>query len=248
MYERFTDRARRVMERAAREARRLNHLHIGSEHILLGLVKEDTGVAANVLKNLDVNPHKVRVEIEKVVQAGPDKVTPGKRPHGPEADRVIGHAAEEARNFDHQYVGTEHLLVGLLREQEGVAARVLVKFGLKLEDVREEVLALLGQHMATEEGSSAAEDDQAAVDQDAARDVPSELQDHPLVERLCRMIEDLFDQKLACVAEQDFEQAVHARDHELALRQSLRQIVEVLKHHPTLGREAEDPNGHSELG
>jgi ATP-dependent Clp protease ATP-binding subunit ClpC len=147
MYERFTDRARKVMQLANQEAQRFNHEYIGTEHILLGLVKEGSGVAANVLKNLDVDLRKIRLEVEKLVQSGPDMVTMGKLPQTPRAKKVIEYAIEEARNLNHNYVGTEHLLLGLLREEEGVAAQVLRNLGLKLEDVREEVLNLLGHNM-----------------------------------------------------------------------------------------------------
>jgi ATP-dependent Clp protease ATP-binding subunit ClpC len=147
MYERFTDRARKVMQLANQEAQRFNHEYIGTEHILLGLVKEGSGVAANVLKNLDIDLRKIRLEVEKIVQAGPDMVTMGRLPQTPRAKKVIEYSIEEARNLNHNYVGTEHLLLGLLREQEGVAAQVLMNLGLKLEDVREEVLNLLGHNM-----------------------------------------------------------------------------------------------------
>ncbi len=144
MFERFTDRARKVMALANQEAQRFNHEYIGTEHILLGLVKEGSGVGANVLKNLDVDLRKVRLEVEKLVKSGPETVTMGKLPQTPRAKKVIEYAIEEARNLNHNYVGTEHLLLGLLREQDGVAAQVLMNLNLKLEDVREEVLNLLG--------------------------------------------------------------------------------------------------------
>jgi len=147
MYERFTDRARKVMQLANQEAQRFNHEYIGTEHILLGLIKEGSGVAANVLKNLDVDLRKIRLEVEKLVQSGPDMVTMGRLPQTPRAKKVIEYSMEEARNLNHNYVGTEHILLGLLREQEGVAAQVLMNLGLKLEDVREEVLNLLGHGM-----------------------------------------------------------------------------------------------------
>ncbi len=123
MFERFTDRARKVMALANQEAQRFNHEYIGTEHILLGLVKEGSGVGANVLKNLDVDLRKVRMEVEKLVKAGPDMVTMGKLPQTPRAKKVIEYAIEEARNLNHNYVGTEHLLLGLLREHDGVAAQ-----------------------------------------------------------------------------------------------------------------------------
>jgi ATP-dependent Clp protease ATP-binding subunit ClpC len=153
MYERFTDRARKVMQLANQEAQRFNHEYIGTEHMLLGLVKEGTGVAANVLKNLDVDLRKIRLEVEKLVQSGPEMITMGKLPQTPRAKKVIEYSMEEARNLNHNFVGTEHILLGLLREQEGVAAQVLMNLGLKLEEVREEVLNLLGNGLEGGEGS-----------------------------------------------------------------------------------------------
>ena len=152
MYERFTDRARKVMQLANQEAQRFNHEYIGTEHILLGLVKEGSGVAANVLKNLEVDLRKIRLEVEKLVQSGPEMVTMGKLPQTPRAKKVIEYSMEEARNLNHNYVGTEHILLGLLREQEGVAAQVLMNLTLKLEEVREEVLNLLGHGLEGGEG------------------------------------------------------------------------------------------------
>src|SRR6201995_3912489 len=153
MFERFTDRARKVMALANQEAQRFNHEYIGTEHILLGLVKEGSGVGANVLKNLDVDLRKVRLEVEKLVKSGPDMVTMGKLPQTPRAKKVIEYAIEEARSLNHNYVGTEHLLLGLLREHDGVAAQVLMNLGLKLEEVREEVLNLLGGGVESEGNS-----------------------------------------------------------------------------------------------
>ena len=152
MFERFTDRARKVMALANQEAQRFNHEYIGTEHILLGLVKEGSGVGANVLKNLGVDLRKVRLEVEKLVKSGPETVTMGKLPQTPRAKKVIEYAIEEARNLNHNYVGTEHLLLGLLREQDGVAAQVLIVLGLRLEEVREEVLNLLGAGVDAEDG------------------------------------------------------------------------------------------------
>ena len=152
MYERFTDRARKVMQLANQEAQRFNHEYIGTEHMLLGLVKEGTGVAANVLKNLGVDLRKIRLEVEKLVQSGPEMITMGKLPQTPRAKKVIEFSMEEARNLNHNFVGTEHILLGLLREHEGVAAQVLMNLDLKLEDVREEVLNLLGNGLEGGEG------------------------------------------------------------------------------------------------
>jgi len=132
------------MALANQEAQRFNHEYIGTEHILLGLVKEGSGVGATVLKNLDVDIKKLRLAVEKRVKSGPDMVTMGKLPQTPRAKKVIEYAIEEARALNHNYVGTEHILLGLLRETEGIAAQVLMDMDMKLEDVRQEVLNLLG--------------------------------------------------------------------------------------------------------
>ncbi len=151
MFERFTDRARKVMALANQEAQRLRHEYIGTEHILLGLVKEGSGVGANVLKNFDIDLEKVRAEVDKLVRQGPADPTVGKLPQTPRAKKVIEYAIMEARGLNHHYVGTEHLLLGLLREQDGVAAQVLMNVGLKLDGVREEVLNLLGAGLEIQE-------------------------------------------------------------------------------------------------
>ena len=143
------------MALANQEAQRFNHDVIGTEHILLGLVKEGSGVGATVLKNFDVDIKKLRLEVEKHVKSGPDMVTMGKLPQSPRAKKVIEYAIEEARALNHNYVGTEHILLGLLRESEGIAAQVLIGLGLKLEDVRQEILNLLG---AGSDGAPAALD------------------------------------------------------------------------------------------
>jgi ATP-dependent Clp protease ATP-binding subunit ClpC len=143
MYERFTDAARKVMQLANQEAERYKGEYIGTEHILLGLVKEDSGVAANLLKSLDVDVAKIRLEAERIVPSGPEMVTMGMLPRTTRVKKVIEYSMEEARKLNHNYVGTEHILLGLSREQEGVAAQVLMNLGLKLEDVREAVLKLL---------------------------------------------------------------------------------------------------------
>jgi four helix bundle protein len=144
MFERFTDRARKVMALANQEAQRFNHEYIGTEHILLGLVKEGSGVGATAMKNLGVDIKKLRLEVEKLVKSGPDMVTMGKLPQTPRAKRAIEYAIEEALALNHNYVGTEHILLGLLRERDGVAAQVLMNLGLTLDGVRNEVLKLLG--------------------------------------------------------------------------------------------------------
>jgi ATP-dependent Clp protease ATP-binding subunit ClpA len=144
MYQNFTDQARKVMQLANQEAQRFNHEYIGTEHILLALVKEGEGVAANVLKNLGVSLRKIRIEVEKLVQSGPDPVTMGKLPKTPRAKMVLAFSKEEAERFRQDHVGTEHILLGLLREGDNVAGQVLTNLGLELEEVRQEVLGVLG--------------------------------------------------------------------------------------------------------
>lgn len=149
MYERFTDRARKVMHLANEEAHRFNHEYIGTEHVLLGLIKEGSGVAAHVLKGMEVDLRIVRLEVEKIVQPGPKVVATGKLPQTPRTRRVVELAVEEARRLGHNYVGTEHLLLGLLREDEGLAAQVLLNLGVKLAVVRDKVLALVSGSLTT---------------------------------------------------------------------------------------------------
>ena len=144
MFDRFTDRARKVMGLARQEAQRFSHDYIGTEHILLGLVQEGSGVAASVLKNLDIDLKKIRHEVEKLVSNGTTMVTMGQLPFTPRAKKVLELSLEEASNLGHTYIGTEHLLLGLIRESEGIAAQVLSNLKVKLDDVREEVLELLG--------------------------------------------------------------------------------------------------------
>ena len=150
MFDRFTDRAKKVMNLARQEAQRFNHEYLGTEHILLGLVHEGSGVAANVLRQMNIDLAKIRSEVEKLVKTGPSMVTMGQLPFTPRAKKVLELSMEEASNLGHNYIGTEHLLLGLIKENEGIAAKVLTNLNVKLEDVREEVLEFLGAD-ATEE-------------------------------------------------------------------------------------------------
>ena len=166
MFDRFTDRAKKVMSFARQEAQKFNHEYIGTEHVLLGLVQEGSGVAANVLKNMSIDLEKVRHEVEKIVKTGPAMVTMGQLPFTPRAKKVLELSMEEASQLSHNYIGTEHLLLGLIKENEGIAAQVLMNLGVKLEDVRDEVLEFLGasdnsnddedepEHMASSTSSS----------------------------------------------------------------------------------------------
>jgi len=147
MFNRFTERARKVILLAKEEAKRFNHDYIGTEHILLGLVREGEGVAAAVLASFGLSPEKIRLEVEKLVQPGPSTVISGDLPFTPKAKKVIELAMDEARSLGHNYIGTEHLLLGLIREGEGVASQVLMNLGLEFDKVREEVMNLLGSEI-----------------------------------------------------------------------------------------------------
>jgi ATP-dependent Clp protease ATP-binding subunit ClpC len=142
VFERFTDRARRVVVLAQEEARMLDHNYIGTEHILLGLIHEGEGVAAQVLESLNVSLEVVRIQVEEIIGQG--KVTPsGHIPFTPRAKKVLELSLREALQLHHNYIGTEHILLGLVREGEGVAAQVLQKLGADLNRVRQQVIQLL---------------------------------------------------------------------------------------------------------
>ena len=143
-FNRFTERARKVILLAKEEAKRFSHDYIGTEHILLGLIKEGEGVAAAVLTSLGLDSENIRSEVEKLVQPGPSKVMTDDMPFTPRAKKVIELAMDEARSLGHNYIGTEHILLGLIREGDGVASQVLMNMGLDLKSVRDEVLNLLG--------------------------------------------------------------------------------------------------------
>ena len=153
MTERFTDRFRKVMALANQEACRLNHEYIGTEHILLGLIKEGSGVGATVLKDLNMDLKRIKLDVEKVLKSGPDIVTMGKLPQTPRAKRVIEHSVEYARTLRHYYVGTEHLLYGyvgtehllygLIVENGGVAAQILMNNNLNEDKIKKSLESLL---------------------------------------------------------------------------------------------------------
>lgn len=144
MFNRFTERARKVIVFAKEEARRLNHDYIGTEHLLLGLIREGEGVAAAVLQKLGLDLETIRIEVEKLVHPGPQTQVLGDIPFTPRSKKALELSAEEARALGHNYIGTEHLLLGLVKEGEGMAYRVLLNLGLDLGKVRHEVMELLG--------------------------------------------------------------------------------------------------------
>src|SRR6266566_3439565 len=151
-FDQFTARARRVLTLAQEEALRFNHNYIGTEHLLLGLVREGEGVAAKVLANLGVELNKVRSAVEFIIGRG-DRAVMGEIGLTPRAKKVIELAVDEARRLGHHYIGTEHLLLGLVREGEGIAAGVLESLGVSLDKVRAEVTRILSQSMPQDAAS-----------------------------------------------------------------------------------------------
>ena len=235
MFERFTDRARRVMVLAQEEARLLNHNHIGTEHLLLGLVHEGEGVAAQALESLGVSLTAVRQQVEEIIGRG-QQASSGRIPFTPRAKKVLELSRREALAMGHNYVGTEHILLGLLREGDGVAAQVLVRMGADLNGVRQQVILILSGRQDKDEpkgGRAARRADKAA-----------RRQHGPLPEILGRVesidsqlsaigqrvgagpdVSDL-DQRIA-QARRDKEAAAGAEDYEgaAALRDQERQLL-----------------------
>ena len=150
VFERFTERARRVVVLATEEARRLGHNYIGTEHILLGLVHEGEGVAAKALESLEISLEDVRQQVEEIIGEGGSPPT-GHIPFTPRAKKVLELSLRESRHLGHNYIGTEHILLGLIREGEGVGPQVLTKHGVSMERVREEVVSLLQDYVHQED-------------------------------------------------------------------------------------------------
>jgi ATP-dependent Clp protease ATP-binding subunit ClpC len=142
MFNRFTDRARRVVVLAQEEARMLNHNYIGTEHILLGLIHEGEGVAAKALESLGISLEGARQQVEEIIRRG-QQAPSGHIPFTPRAKKVLELSLREAQQLGHNYIGTEHILLGLIREGKGVAAQVLVKLGADLNRARQQVVQLL---------------------------------------------------------------------------------------------------------
>src|SRR5437763_1330486 len=155
MFERFTDRARRVVVLAQEEARMLNHNYIGTEHILLGLIHEGEGVAAKALESLGISLEGVRQQVEEIIGQG-QQAPSGHIPFTPRAKKVLELSLREALQLGHNYIGTEHILLGLIREGEGVAAQVLVKLGADLNRVRQQVIQLLSGYQGKEPAAAGA--------------------------------------------------------------------------------------------
>ena len=143
MYERMTDRARKVLQLANREAQQMQHEFIGTEDVLLGLVREGQGVAANVLREWKIDLENVKIKVDKLTSKGSKLGIKGRLPNAPQMKKIIDYAIEEAKTMGHEYVGTEHLLLGLLRDEEGIGGQALRNLNATLDDIRERVLVLL---------------------------------------------------------------------------------------------------------
>jgi ATP-dependent Clp protease ATP-binding subunit ClpA len=157
-FDKFTERARKVLSLAQEEAQRFQHNYIGTEHLLLGLVREREGVAANALNNLDISLEKVRNAVEFIIGRG-DRVVLGEVGLTPRAKKVIELAVDEARRLNHPYIGTEHILLGLVREGEGIAAGVLQSLGVKLDVLRTAILSILQQEETPDTSENLAPDE-----------------------------------------------------------------------------------------
>ena len=236
MFEKFTDRARKALALANQEAQRFNHEYIGTEHILLGLVKEGSGIGGAVLKRLGVDLRKVRLEVERLIKPGPEMVTMGKLPQTPRAKRVVEHAIEEARNLYHNYVGTEHLLLGLLRERDGVACQVLMNMGLKPDEVREEVMKFLGvgfENEATTAIPGAAPSEGLARSPASGRGGPSDWPgvvaavDDTLIGLLGLAVRELDCRKDEAVRVANYERAAALRNVSIEVREVSRAALEL---------------------
>ena len=222
MFERFTDRARRVVVLAQEEARMLDHNYIGTEHILLGLIREGDGVAARVLESLRISLDAVRQKVEEIIGRG-EQAPSGHIPFTPRAKKVLELSLREALLLDHNYIGTEHILLGLIREGKGVAPQVLVTLGADLGRVRQQVIQLL--HDRQDEGVSGGG---SPLSGDALLQVDMLDRRLTAIERWVGLRPDLddLDEEIARVRQekraaidrqQDFEAAVALREQEMQL-------------------------------
>jgi ATP-dependent Clp protease ATP-binding subunit ClpC len=224
MFERFTDRARRVVVLAQEEARMLNHAHIGTEHLLLGLVHEGQGVAARALEALGISLEAVRREVEEVIGRG-ERPPAGHIPFTPRAKKVLELSLRESTQLGHEYIGTEHILLGLLREGEGVAAQVLVKMGTDLNRVRQQVIEVL--HGRSGERPPSGRRARARSAGDLLERLDALDQRLEAIERWVGLRPDLRDldeeiarvrrEKEAAIEAQDFKTAAALRDKEREL-------------------------------
>jgi ATP-dependent Clp protease ATP-binding subunit ClpC len=203
-FDKFTDHSRKVMSLAQEEARRFKHNYIGTEHLLLGLVREDKGVAAQVLRSLGIELDKVRSQVEFIIGRG-DRLVLGEIGMTPRAKKVIELAVGEAQLLNHQYIGTEHLLLGMIREGHGIAAGVLESLGVNLQNLRAQTLQVLSQS-----GSTATSSPTLSI---------SELKESVAT------LELVLHEKEQAVQAQEYELAAELRAKEIELRKQISRLV-----------------------
>src|SRR5579871_4005742 len=205
-FDKFTERARKVLSLAQEEAQRFNHNYIGTEHLLLGLVREGDGVAAKVLSNLGVELNKVRSAVEFIIGRG-DRIVLGEIGLTPRAKKVIELAVDEARRLNHHYIGTEHLLLGLVREGQGIAAGVLESFGVNLEKARAETFRMLSMWKLS---------DHVVINDPSS--VAKYLEDAVIA------LEGIHNEKEAAIRRKNFELAAELSGREVALRDRIAKL------------------------
>jgi hypothetical protein len=240
MFQRFTDRARGVVVLAQEEARTLNHDYIGTEHLLLGLIREAEGVAARALESLGISLEAVRQQVTEIIGRG-EQTSAGHIPFTPRSKKVLELSLREALQLGHNYIGTEHILLGLIREGDGVAAQVLVRLGADLNRVRQQVIQLLHGY------GSAADDVTGSALESRLSAVEQRVGIAPDTGDLDRQIEQARRERNAAIAGQDYERAASLRDREkelLAEKASRHQ--EWTAAHPDLPSLAEKVRQHSE--
>lgn len=216
MLEKFTDRSKKVLALANLKAQQLNHEYLDTGHILLGLIEEGPGVGATVLKILDVDLGELQREVETLLPSAPATVALGKLPQTAGTKKAIRNAIQEARVLKHNYIGTEHLLLGLLAEDGGLAVQVLTKLGQPPERIRNEILNLLG----------------SGPDEEIPPDMADRFRDHPLVQQYTRLIDMVSDQQDKYVKEGDYDRGIALRDQKYSLRQQLDALYRLLLKHP----------------
>jgi ATP-dependent Clp protease ATP-binding subunit ClpA len=214
MFERFTDRARRVVVLAQEEARRLDHNWIGTEHILLGLIREGEGIAARALESLGIGLEVVRQKVEEIIGRG-QEAPAGHIPFTPRAKKVLELSLRESMQLGHNYISTEHILLGLIREGDGVAAQVLVTLGADPNRLRQQVIQLLDEHPAEGSGPRLKVRQEMVEQRLTATD--QRVGVGPDTSDLDEQIQAARIEKEAAVEAQDFEQAVSLRDREKRL-------------------------------
>jgi ATP-dependent Clp protease ATP-binding subunit ClpC len=232
MFERFTDRARRVVVLAQEEARMLNHDYVGTEHVLLGLIREGEGVAAKALQALGISLQAVRQQVEEIIGRG-QQARSGPIPFTPRAKKVLELSLREALQLGHDYIGTEHILLGLIGEGEGVAAQVLVNLGADLDRVRQQVIGLLHGHQGQEPVAAGARPagragraertllsqllDRVAAAESRLSAIEQRVGTGPDLRQLDEQIGRARRDREAAVSAQDYENAAAVRDRERQL-------------------------------